>query len=166
MRIRSRVPPDFKLRAEESNQDRFVEEQAARGKMSDETLRLLTSSTAKYPKDYNELRHFVKKFSNITDLLFGVDSILVLAVKDVFKHVGDNERNYTQDFIDKWYFGALVIDKVHIRCQMYIRSCTKGEPNQVEVMALNFGEMLDKIYMNEHVAIIPSWVERSKKRGE
>ena len=44
--------------------------------MSDETLRILTSYTAKYPKDYNELRHFVKKNSNITDLLFGADSIL------------------------------------------------------------------------------------------
>ena len=58
------TPPDFKLRAKDSNQDSFVEEQAAHGKMSDETLRILTSYTAKYPKDYNKLRHFVKKIEH------------------------------------------------------------------------------------------------------
>ena len=146
--------PDFSLRADTTNDDSFVEEQAAHGKVSDETLKMLTSYTARYPKDYNELRHFIKIFSDISDLLFGNDSIFGLAVKDVCNHVIRNERSYTQGFLDKWYFGASVIDKVHIRCQKCMRSCTQGDPADVNVMALNFGEMLDKIFMNEYVALL------------
>lgn len=53
--------PDFNLRAKDNEQDHFAEEQAAHGKMSGETLKMLTQYTAKYPKGYNELRHFTKK---------------------------------------------------------------------------------------------------------
>ena len=31
-------------------------------------------------------------------------------------------------------------------------------------MASNFGGMLDKIYMNEFVALLPSWVDKVRKR--
>ena len=46
----------------------------------------------------------------------------------------------------------------------HLRSCTRGDPSQVDIIALNFGETLDKIYMNEYVAMLPSWVEKTKKR--
>ena len=158
------TPPDFNLRADTTNNDSFVEEQAAHGKVSDETLKMMTSYTARYPKDYNELRHFIKNFSDISGLLFGSDSIFNLAVKDVCNHVMENERSYSQGFLDKWYFGASVVDKIHICCQKFMRSCTQGDPAGVSVMALNFGEMLDKIFMNEYVALLPHWVEKTKKR--
>ena len=156
--------PDFNLRAQDTEQDHFAEEQATHGKISDETLKMLSQYTAKYPKDYNELRHFTKKISDITNLLFGQDPILALAVRDVYKHISENERSYTQAFIDKWYFGASVVDKIHIRCQKYIRSCTQGEVSEVNVMTLQFGEMFDKIFMSEYVALLPNWVEKTKKR--
>ena len=87
------TPPDFNLRADTTNNDSFAEEQAAHGKVSDETLKMMTSYTARYPKDYNELRHFIKNFSDISGLLFGSDSIFNLAVKDVCNHVMENERS-------------------------------------------------------------------------
>ena len=156
--------PDFKLRADDENNDLLVEEQAARGEMSQDILKMLTTTKAKFPKDYNELRHFVKNYSDIISLLFSVDSIFALAVNDVETHVRINERSYTQGFIEKWYFGASFIDKVHIRSQKFLRSCSKGDTTKVNVMALNFGDMLDKIYMNEYVSLLPSWVDRARKR--
>ena len=110
------IPPDFTLRADSNADDSFVEEQAAHGKISDATLKMLTAYTAKYPKDYNELRHFVKNFRDLIDLLFGHTSIFALAVKDVYNHVSENERCYTQGFLDRRHFGASIVDKIHLRC--------------------------------------------------
>ena len=106
----------------------------------------------------------MKNFSDISELLFGAESIFSLAEKDVSNHVISNERSYTQGFLDKWYFGASITDKIHIRCQKFMRSCTQGDQTSVNVMALNFGDMLDKVFMNEYVALLPPWVEKTKKR--
>ena len=106
----------------------------------------------------------MKNFSDISELLFGAESIFSLAEKDVSNHVISNERSYTQGFLDKWYFGASITDKIHIRCQKFMRSCTQGDQTSVNVMALNFGDMLDKVFMNENVALLPPWVEKTKKR--
>ena len=135
-----------------------------REEISQDILKILMTNKAKFPKDYNKLRHFIVNYSDITTLLFGNDSIFALAVKDVKIHALKNELAYTKGFIEKWYFGTSFIDKVHIRSQKFLRSCTKGDSNKVNVMALNFGDMLDKIYMNEFVPLLPSWVDRTKKR--
>ena len=155
---------DFQLRKDDANNDLLVEEQAAHGEMSQEILRMLTTMKAKFPKDYNDLSHSVVNYSDITCLLFGEDSIFALAIKDVRNHVKNKERSYTQCFIEKWYFGTSLIDKVHIRSQMFLRPCTKGDISKVNTMTLNFGDILDKIYMKEFVSLLPGWIEKTKKR--
>ena len=157
--------PDFSLRANDTHSQMETEEQANLGKVSDDHIKELTRQTPQVPREYNELKHTVKNFSDLTSLIFDLDSIFSKAIKDVSDHVHNYERQYTQAFIDKWYFGASFIHKLHVRAQMFMRSCAKGNPTEVNIMTLNFGETLDKIYMGEFVANLPKWAEPPQKRG-
>ena len=73
---------------------RELEEKAARNKLDNEDIGLLTSNEAYFPKDFWAYEHMVRNFYTITSYLFGPDCLLARAWKIVLNHAKTNEATY------------------------------------------------------------------------
>ena len=150
------LPPDAGVRsANDTSKTIHFKESADYGKVKDELIEMLTKQTTTFPRTYLELNHTVKNFADLTQCLFGDDSIIGLAVREISEHVKAHERAYTHLFNDKWFFGASFIDRVYFRVQTFLRSCTTGDIARVDIHALNLRDFLEIIYLNEFIPTRP-----------
>lgn len=134
-------------------------EQAAHGKRSQDDINKMTTQTVRFPRCFNLLNYTIKNFSELTKILFGQDSILASTLTKVSHHIRDSEIAYTRLFSQHWWFGAAILDRIHIRVQMYLSSCALGNSQLVNFTALEFDDMLNKIMMGEFITTHPWWLK-------
>ena len=68
----------------------------------------MTKQVASYPKNYEQLRHTVRNFKELTALLFSKEAILTTRLTELLDHVIVLERKYGQCFHDQSFFGAFL----------------------------------------------------------
>ena len=88
--------------------------------------------------------------------------MLALALQDIILHINTYKRNYERGFQDKGYFGAAILNRLHVRVQIFLRSCALGEPHMVNSIPLNCQTILHAIQLNEYVPTLPSWIDLVK----
>ena len=119
----------------------------------------MTKQVASYPKNYEQLRHTVRNFKELTALLFSKEAILTTRLTELLDHVIVLERKYRQCFHDQSFFGASFVDKIHNRVQMYLQSCAHDDPQALDLTALDWTDWLNKIALNEFLAFPPYWLD-------
>ena len=134
------------------------------GKVSDNMIADLTKQTVSFPRTYNQLFHQIKNFPDLCTLLFGPNSMLASTKKDLVYHISTYERSYERGLALKWYFGACFLDRVHVRTQIFLRSCAFGDPHQVNGLALNCNQILNSIQLNEFTPSLPPWVNATEDK--
>ena len=109
------TPPSNKEETISAAEQQKLEEQARNGKLSDTDLSLITKQTIEYPTNYNDLRHFTKKFYCLLILLAGEQAILTMKFKGVYSHVINYEQAYVYYMGTISQFGAFFVGKYYTK---------------------------------------------------
>ena len=124
----------------------------------------MTKQKVTFPRSYNTLAHTFRNFWTLTKLLFGKTSILAGKLEELVDHIQQFELNYTKCFHQNWWFGAAILDRIHVRTQLYLRSYALGNPRRLNIATLEWAEILNSIAMNEFIANEPWWLETTADR--
>ena len=161
-------PGDPTINKSESIDSARYAEQAINGKFSAEDFLAITKQTISFPKSYNTLAHTFKNFASLASLLFGPDSILALSLTELVQHIKQFKLQYTKCFHQNWWFGGALIDRINVRVQLLLCSAALGDPARLNIAALDWHDMLNRIVLNEFYANIPWWldnVDNRKRQG-
>ena len=124
----------------------------------------MTKQTVFFPRTYNSLKHTFKNFYSLTKVLFGLDALLTQALAVLYNHIHQFEIQYTKCFQQNWWFGASIIDRVHVRVQMFLHSDALGNPQRINIIVLDLADFLNKIAMDEFIASQPWWLDQSEDK--
>ena len=154
------TPPSSPLSSSKSFINNLrIEEQASHGRISLEDIDQMTTQTVSFPKSYSTLKHTVKNFMTLCGILFRFDSIITTSLAQILNHLDRYEHKYQQCFLHQWFFGGAFIDRIHVRVQLFLQSCGNGNPQDIDIDALDFTDMLTKIQFGEYTATTPAWLD-------
>ena len=114
-----------------------------------------------------ELRHLTRNFVNLAGDYLVEESPVCLSMELWPRHIDRFERQYDKAFARDPLFGADLMDWIHKRVQVLLKSCKTTSIKEVESGAREeFGRLQNKLERGEWITLTPVWVERPEYKEE
>ena len=106
----------------------------------------------------------MKNFTGIAGRLLGEDSMAHSSVTVITAHIATNETSYNYEFRQEKSFGGNFLDRINLRSNCFLGSCTRGDVKDIDTAKLDLMDMLEQIECKEYHTKAPSSIRKIMKK--